>query len=177
MFKKLRPAGLVILFLLLTPLTASAHVKWFADFNFGDRPLTLSEVATPAFFALAMLSTAVIAIFVLLDRRLAHLAWYTQLNDWLMAQWQHSLLVMRIAIAAVLLILWATNNILAPELIASIPGLAWAQFAIAILLLSHAQPHSQVQASSSFLLSRFSSLVCSICSTMSTTWELAFSCW
>ncbi|MEM7116014.1 MAG: DoxX family membrane protein, partial [Chloroflexota bacterium] len=134
-FKKLSPAGLATLLLLLTPLTAAAHVKWFADFNFGDRPRTLTEIATPTFFALAAFSTIVIAGFVLLDRRLEHLAWYKGLNEWLMAQRQHSLLVMRIAIAAVLLILWATDNILAPELTATIPGLAWAQFVIAILLL------------------------------------------
>lgn len=132
--KKLSTIGLLLL-LFAFPLTVSAHVKWFADFNFGDRPLTLTEIATPLFFGLAVFSTVVIAVLVFVDRRLDHLFWYKRINALLMEQHHHSLLIMRVAIAAVLLILWASDHVLAPELVSSIPGLTWLQFLLAILLL------------------------------------------
>ena len=49
---------------------AHAHVKWFSEFSFGDRPLTLAQAITPAFLALALLSTVTIGALVWVDRSL-----------------------------------------------------------------------------------------------------------
>ena len=40
-------------FLLHVPVFG--HVKWFSDYAFSDRPLTLAEVLDPAFFAFTLL--------------------------------------------------------------------------------------------------------------------------
>ena len=88
----------------LVPNSAEAHVKWFANFAFTDPPLTLREVVTPLYLSLAALSVLVISSMVFVDKRLTHINWYTQLNQWLADRKQHSLTVMRVAIAAVLLV-------------------------------------------------------------------------
>ncbi len=46
---------------------AYVHVKWFSEFSFRDRPLGLAEAITPAFLALALLSTLTIGGLVFLD--------------------------------------------------------------------------------------------------------------
>ena len=47
-------------FLMAAP--ASAHVKWFSEFSFSDRPLGFTEIATPTFWALLVLSVVVIVL-------------------------------------------------------------------------------------------------------------------
>ena len=119
----------------LVPSAAHGHVKWFADFSFADRPLTAGQVMTPAFFALAALSMAVIGGMVLLDRRLENAAWYRGLNGWLADRRGEALLVMRIGIFATLLLAWQADALLAPELRVWAGWIGWLQFALALLLL------------------------------------------
>ncbi|MGB1252197.1 MAG: DoxX family membrane protein [Candidatus Promineifilaceae bacterium] len=119
----------------LLPNSAEAHVKWFANFNFSDPPLTLAQVVTPLFIGLAALSVVVICAMVVIDNRLTHISWYNQINQWLADRKTHSLTVMRVAIAATLLISWANNTLLTPELALATAWVSWLQFAIAILLL------------------------------------------
>lgn len=119
----------------LVPSAAHAHVKWFSEFSFADRPLTVGEVTTPAFFALAALSMAVIGGMVLLDRRLENAAWYRGLNTWLEDRRGDALLVMRIGLFATLLLAWQADALLAPELRAGSGWIGWLQFALALLLL------------------------------------------
>ena len=119
----------------MVPAAASAHVKWFAQFSFADRPLTVAQAATPLFFALAALSMAVIGAMVLLDRRLENAAWYRGVNDWLADRRGDALLVMRIGIFSTLLLAWQADALLAPELRASAGWIGWLQFILALLLL------------------------------------------
>lgn len=119
----------------LVPSAAHAHVKWFSEFSFADRPLTVGQVTTPTFFALAVLSMAVIGGMVLLDRRLENAAWYRGVNGWLADRRGEALLVMRIGIFATLLLAWQADALLAPELRAGSGWIGWLQFALALLLL------------------------------------------
>lgn len=117
------------------PTPAHAHVKWFSEFSFSDRPLTAAQAMTPLFLGLAVLSMGVIAAMVLLDRRLENAAWYRGVNDWLAARRGDAVLVMRIGIFATLLLAWQADALLAPELRAWSPWVGWAQFALALLAL------------------------------------------
>jgi hypothetical protein len=119
----------------MVPRPAHAHVKWFAEFSFADRPLTVGQAATPAFFALAVLSMAVIGAMVLLDRWLQDAAWYRGVNDWLAARRGEALLVMRIGVFATLLLAWQADALLAPELRVWAGWIGWLQFLFALLLL------------------------------------------
>jgi hypothetical protein len=121
---------------LALPAPLLAHVKWFSHFTFADRPRTLREVLTPTFFALALLSMVTIGVLALLDRRLADVAWYRRVNDWLSARSDSAVLVMRVGLGVGLLLSWQADALLAPELsVASAPSLGWLQFACACLLL------------------------------------------
>ncbi|HEX6039247.1 MAG TPA: hypothetical protein VFZ20_14445, partial [Longimicrobium sp.] len=119
----------------MVPAPAHAHVKWFSEFSFADRPLTAAQALTPLFFGLAVLSMVVIGAMVLLDRRLADAAWYRGVNEWLAARRGDAVLVMRIGVFATLLLAWQADALLVPELRAWAPWVGWAQFALALLVL------------------------------------------
>jgi hypothetical protein len=119
----------------MVPRTAHAHVKWFAEFSFADRPLSLRDAATPAFFALAALSMAAIAALVWVDRRLEDAPWYRRVNGWLADRRGEALLVMRIGMFATLLLAWQADALLAPELRIRGGWIGWIQFVLALLLL------------------------------------------
>ena len=119
----------------IVPGEAHAHVKWFAEFSFADRPLALEQAATPTFFALAVLSMVVIGAMVWVDRRLGGAAWYRGVNDWLAERRGNALLVMRIGIFATLLLAWQADALLAPELRVWAPWIGWMQFLLALLVL------------------------------------------
>ncbi len=111
------------------------HVKWFSEFSFRDRPLGLAEAITPTFLALALLSTLTIGGLVFLDRALAGVASYQRINQWLQSRSDDSVLVMRIAAGAVLLLSWQADALLVPELGIGAAWIGWYQFLLALLLL------------------------------------------
>ncbi|MEM9291907.1 MAG: DoxX family membrane protein [Acidobacteriota bacterium] len=115
-------------------LPALAHVKWFTDFSYLTPPLEVHEVATPLYFGLVVLSMLVIAGLVLVEQQLEGLERVKQLNEWLVSRRRNSVTVMRLAMAAVLLINWSSDAVLAPELKSSLPLLVWLQFIVALLL-------------------------------------------
>ena len=117
------------------PSPAFAHVKWFSDFSFADRPLTLEQAISPAFLALGLLSMAVMAALVFLDRYLAEEFWYHRINEWLSSRSDQSVMVMRIAAGAVLLLSWQADAMLVPELGIGAAWIGWYQFLLALLLL------------------------------------------
>ncbi len=119
----------------LIPHTTLAHVKWFSEFSFADQPLTLRQAMTPVYLGLVLLSIVVIGGMVLIDTRLNQFNWYNAINDWLTEQKENSVPVMRAAMAAVLLISWASGAVLAPELISESQLLIWLQFVIGVLLI------------------------------------------
>ncbi|MAG71651.1 MAG: DUF4399 domain-containing protein [Vicinamibacterales bacterium] len=118
----------------LAVLPVQAHVKWFSEFDFNDRPLTLGEAVTPTFIALAGLSMATIALFVYLDRHLASTVWYLRVSEWLEARRGQSVLVMRIGLGATLLLSWQAGTLFVPEGTVS-ESVGWFQFLVAFLLL------------------------------------------
>lgn len=96
--------ALTLLFTLLfgTAFTAFGHVKWFAEFSFDDQPLTIAEAIGPLFIFLTILSMAVIAVMVLLDRKLQTWPIYESIDEWLQERKGNSLLIMRIVTGATL---------------------------------------------------------------------------
>ena len=126
---------LVMAFIVLRPSLASAHVKWFADFDFSDPPRTFADILTPMFITLGIVTVIVLAVLVIVDRQLEEVRSYRAVNEWLTSQEDHSLLVMRIAMAASLIISWENKALIAPELAEGSSWVGWLQFVIALLLL------------------------------------------
>ncbi|MCP5025782.1 MAG: DoxX family membrane protein [Actinomycetia bacterium] len=124
-------AGLV----LVEARPAAAHVKWFSDFDFADAPRTLSEIITPTFVSMTLASVVTIVAMVFVDRRLASVPWYAAISTWLSDREGFSGAVMRFAIAAVLIVSWENQALLAPELAEPAAWVGWLQFAIALLIL------------------------------------------
>lgn len=132
-FYKVIAAFLGLLF--LRQATAWAHVKWFSNFSFSDKPLTLNQIIDTTFVSLLILSMVVISLLVYLDRRLKETAWFRKVNEWLSAQSKHSLTIIRVAAGAVLLLSWQADAMLVPELSISSAWIGWFQFLLALLLL------------------------------------------
>jgi uncharacterized membrane protein YphA (DoxX/SURF4 family) len=120
--------------LALLPSAAQAHVKWFSEFDFSHQPRTLAEVLTPVFWVLALLSMAVIAALVWIDRWLERQPWMARLTAWLTQYKPNSTNIMRIATGATLLLAWNNNALLVPELPVTVPALGWLQFVMVLLL-------------------------------------------
>lgn len=127
----------LVLFILffVTTFAAFGHVKWFADFSFDDQPLTITEAIGPLFIFLTLLSMAVIAVMVLLDRKLQTWPLYESIDEWLQERKGSSLLIMRIVTGATLLLSWQGDAVLVPELPVTSPWIGWAQFVLACMLL------------------------------------------
>lgn len=124
-------------FVLMSGLTVTAfgHVKWFADFSFTDRPLTLSEAVGPLFFILTIMSMVVIGAMVILDKKLQSWSLYQSIDEWLQERKGNSLLIMRIVAGATLLLSWQGDAVLVPELRVTASWIGWAQFVLAFMLL------------------------------------------
>lgn len=125
----------VVIGALLVPTLAYAHVKWFSQFTYADRPRTLREVATPTFLALAALSTVVIGGLAFADEWLRATALAKRIDAWLDAYRADSLVVLRVGVGATMLMAWQAGTLLAPELPAVHWALGWAQFGVVLLLL------------------------------------------
>lgn len=119
----------------LLPGTAAAHVKWFSEFSFGDRPLSLVEAVTPMLVALALFSTVVIGALVWVDRGLADTAGYRRTKEWLESRAHNAPVVLRVAAGAVLLLSWQADSLLVPEFRVAAAWVGWMQFLVAFLLL------------------------------------------
>ena len=117
------------------PSLAWAHVKWFSQFTYGDRPRTLAETTTLSFWALTLLSVVTIGGLVYLDKWLRAVPFGARLEAWLGTYQRDSMSVMRVGVGAALLLAWQASTILAPELPELHAALGWAQFAIVLLLL------------------------------------------
>lgn len=119
----------------LVPAIAYAHVKWFSQFTYADRPRTLREVASPAFLALAALSTVVIGGLAYGDAWLRSTALAKRIEAWLDGYRGESMSVLRVGAGATMLMAWQAGTLLAPELPAVHDTLGWAQFGVVLLLL------------------------------------------
>lgn len=127
--------AICLLALLLLPTAGEAHVKWFSAFSFLDEPRRFTQILTPVYWGLLGLSAVVIGVMVYLERTLAGQPWYDRFNEWLSSRQDQSLLIMRIAIAATLLISWSSEAVLTPELNSPLPWQGWFQFILAVGLM------------------------------------------
>lgn len=116
---------------------ASAHVKWFTDGSYADRPLTVGEITTPVFWGMLGLCLLVIAGGVWLDYYLSGLPKYRQFDNWLDGHKFYSPMVMRVAAAMLFILSWQSNAMLAPTLVVPTQYIwvGWMQFILAFLLL------------------------------------------
>ncbi|MBS9768589.1 MAG: hypothetical protein KGV44_13765, partial [Flavobacteriaceae bacterium] len=112
-----------------------AHVKWFSSFDFLDKSKEISEVMTPVFGGLVVLSIVVASLLIVLDKKIEQTAIIQNLNNWLDKRQKYATDVLRIAMAFVLVISWVSGTILTPELKIEGEFMHWAEFFIAILLL------------------------------------------
>jgi uncharacterized membrane protein YphA (DoxX/SURF4 family) len=119
---------------LLLPIPVYAHVKWFSDFDFADRPLTLSQAVTPTVLGLLLLSMVGLAVLVIVDRLLTRMAWYSRFTQWFTDRRHNSELVMRIGLGATLLMAWQGESLLVPRLPIDQGWVGWLQFLLIFLL-------------------------------------------
>ena len=132
----IRSVGLIILLMVVVPADpAGAHVKWFSEFDFADRPRSLPEVVTGGFVAMTLVAMVVVSVGVVLDQRLDGSGWYRRINDWLQSQEEYATTVIRLAMAAVLLVSWEGEALLTPELAEEASWIGWYQLLLVGLLV------------------------------------------
>jgi hypothetical protein len=112
-----------------------SHVKWFADYNFADPPITIPELLTPTFFALAGLSVVTILLLILLEEWADRTQWVQKIDRWLESKNEYAVLILRIGTGATLIWCWQAGTLLAPDLVVQSEWMLWAQFLIAGLFV------------------------------------------
>ncbi|MEZ4698795.1 MAG: hypothetical protein R2834_00575 [Rhodothermales bacterium] len=137
MFKRNRLRALFAALLIAFPGYAFAHVKWFSDYSYAERPLSFDEIMTPLFGLLFAASVVSIAGIVVLDERLTQTAWYRHLVERLRGYASRSDLVLRVAVGGVLLLSWQSGAMLVPEIPSSHVLVDFVQLLLAILILSN----------------------------------------
>ncbi|MEZ5013340.1 MAG: hypothetical protein R2794_03545 [Chitinophagales bacterium] len=130
-------ASLLLCFLAYIP-ESQAHVKWFTDGSYADRPLKFGEVLEGRFFySLFALCMVTVLFGVWLDSRINKASWYKRVDGWLEMRKQYAPLVLRGAAAIVLILSWQSNAMIVPTI--PVPAhyewLGWFQFVCAFLLL------------------------------------------
>lgn len=126
----------LVAFLLMGLSGASeAHVKWFSHYDFQQAPLALSQLNTPTFWGLFLLSIVSLPLMVWLDRAGENSVLYKKVNDFFDQYANNGPLIMRVAMGAVLLMSWQGDSIIAPEISITSPIWGWVQFLMALLLL------------------------------------------
>ncbi len=115
-----------------------AHVKWFTDGSFADRPLKLAEVLEgKSFYTLFIICLATVVFGVWLDSKIALSKGYIKIDNWLENRKVFAPIVMRVATAIVLILSWQSNAMIVPTI--PVPErfewLGWFQFVLAFCLL------------------------------------------
>jgi hypothetical protein len=126
---------LSLLLLSVLPQAAFAHVKWFSNYDFQQKPLSFHDLNTPIFWGLFVLSIATIVLLVWLDKIADKSALYLKVNGFLDRYADQGPLIMRISMGAVLLMSWQGDTVIAPEIAIQSPLWGWFQFALALLLI------------------------------------------
>lgn len=123
------------LFLLLLTSPGMAHVKWFSDYSFQEAPLTLSDLNHTYFWGLFALSLISLPLLVWLDKVGEKSVVYGRMNSFFDRYADQAPLIMRVTMAAVLLMSWQGDSYVAPEIMITDPFWGWFQFFLALLLL------------------------------------------
>ncbi len=126
---------IALLITFLFSQSSFAHVKWFSDYSFQQPPLELSDLNTPYFWGLLVLSLISLPIFTWIDKWGEKSAWYQRFNAFLDQYADDGPLIMRISMGAVLLMSWQGDSVVAPEISISHPFWGWFQLILGLLLL------------------------------------------
>jgi hypothetical protein len=124
-----------LLLVTLASLPVRAHVKWFTDGSYADKPVPPADIFSPLFFQLAALTVAVVALGVWLDAQLGSWRAYQRIDSWLSERANVAPLVLRIALAMSMLLSWQDDSLLVPNVGIKEVWFGWYQFGIALLLL------------------------------------------
>lgn len=114
---------------------ASAHVKWFSQFDYATPPKSLSEIATPTFWSMLTLTLVTLALAVWADRWVNETRPLKKLGDYFESKSSFSLLIIRVAAFATLVVAWQQGTLLTPELQVGNLWIERLQFATLLLLL------------------------------------------
>lgn len=135
--RRIRFRGFLVLILaILLSQPLHAHVKWFSKYSFYDQPYQLGDVTRPTLFWILLLaSTVVVGLFSLLHQRIEKVGWYQNAITWLEKYQEKDVLLMRAAVAAVLLVSWQVGTLMMPELAVASKWIGGFQFLLAVLLL------------------------------------------
>lgn len=127
----------ITLLVVFSQNAAFAHVKWFTDGSYADRPQNLEQIVSPIFLWLLGLCLLVIPLGVWLDKKISSSSWYLNLDTWLDRKKGSSVMVMRIAAAMLFLLSWQAGAMLAPTLMvpSNYEWVGWYQFLLVFLLL------------------------------------------
>lgn len=118
----------------IMPSSVLAHVKWFAEFSFLDRPLSFQEAITPLVIGFAIAAAVAMTATVFIDTKLEDLSIYQRLRAWLNGHRDQGTLILRIGMGVTFLLSWQADTLLAPYLETQ-PLLGWVQFILVLLLL------------------------------------------
>lgn len=122
----------------LAPQLAQAHVKWFSNYRYDQKPLSFSELNTATFWSLLLLSAVTIGALVILNFSLGRWRPYRRLNDWLGSYADQAPLIIRVFAGASHLLAWQAGAMIAPELKLLSPWVGGFQYLIALMLLFRA---------------------------------------
>ncbi|MFT7588051.1 MAG: hypothetical protein ACI959_000257 [Limisphaerales bacterium] len=120
---------------LLFPDSLFAHVKWFTEGTYADKPHRIADITTDFFYAIGALTLLVTAIGVIIDDRIQNLSWYLKIDNWFENQRDKSVLVMRFALAMTFLLSWQDDAMLVPNVRIKAEWIGWYQFLLTFLLL------------------------------------------
>lgn len=123
------------LILLFFAKEGMAHVKWFSDYSFQEAPLTLTDLSHTYFWGLFALSLISLPLLVWLDKVGEKSVVYGKINGFFDRYADHSSLIMRVTMGAVLLMSWQGDSYVAPEIAIPSAFWGWFQFILALLLL------------------------------------------
>jgi len=127
--------GILLVLLAFWPSDLLAHVKWFTDGSYADKPVSPTEIFSPLFYQLAVLTLAMVIFGVWLDSRLQILASYQRIDRWLGDRADKATLVLRITLAMTLLLSWQDGSMLVPNVGIKQIWIGWYQFALTFLLI------------------------------------------
>ena len=120
---------------LAVPRPASAHVKWFSNFDWSTPPRTFDEILTPTFWSLLALSVVTLAALVLVDRRVDAWPRLARITAWFDSHRGNSVLVIRVAAFITILIAFYEGTLITRETSVQNIWIERAQFLILALLL------------------------------------------
>jgi hypothetical protein len=125
-----------MMIMLLAPGQALAHVKWFCAYDTALPPLPILEVVTPLFISAAVGFCALMFVAYVIDRAVNGKMWAKRLDNAITRYEGYSEVIIRAAVGVMFLVLWyAGDTILMPELKTTNGFVPWLQLAIAASML------------------------------------------